>query len=906
MSTYPESEEAAAYLAAIVDSSDDAIVSKNLSGTIQTWNKGAERIFGYTAAEVIGRPILVIIPPHLYHEEEAILGRLRNGERIDHFETVRRRKDGALINISLTVSPVRDATGRIIGASKVARDITERKRAEQAIADAQARLAVTLQSIGDAVLATDMQARATYVNAVAEKLLGYTAQQAIGRPLGEIFRIVNQETRRVVDSPVDRVIREGIVVGLANHTVLLRPDGTELLIDDCAAPIKTPDGTIQGVVLVFRDVTERYKSERQAAILSAIVSSSDDAILSKDLSGTITSWNQGAEKIFGYTAQEMIGRSILTIIPPERHEEEAQILARLRAGERIDHYETVRCNKNGERCAISLTVSPLFDDNGHVVGASTIGRDITEQKRAQQQLFETEERWRVTLESIGDAVVATDAHAVVTFVNEVAAKLMGGDQGTLLGRPLSEVFVILNEETRASVQSPVDRVIREGIVVGLANHTVLVRPDGSEVPIDDSGAPIRDHEGRLLGVVLVFRDITARKEAEIRERQWSRDLERQVRERTQDLVRSQNQLRGLAGQLAMTEQRERRRLAVNLHDSLAQLLALARIKLGQLKPQVPAELIRPGSLVAQLDEHLQQCLQSTRTVMAQLSPSVLHDLGFVAGIKWLAQEMRQHDLKVDVSPLTEEQPTFVEFHGDMLFQSVRELLINVRKHARVERASVTIEKRTPDTWVVAIEDRGIGFDPTAINYLSPGEHFGLFSIKERMESMGGWCVITSVPSRGTKVELGLPSSTSLSGMQRQEWEREPTPIVSPVGKTRARLLLVDDHAMIRQGLRSILESYRDLEVVAEAADGEEALTQAQVHRPDVIIMDLNLPRLSGIEATRHIKEAYPHIVIIGLSVQSTPDRAEALLGAGAVALLNKEQAAEDLYALISRHISPKT
>ena len=380
MSTSPE--EASAYLAAIVDSSDDAIVSKNLSGIIQTWNKGAERIFGYTAAEVIGKPILVLIPPHLHHEEDTILGRLRNGERIDHFETVRRRKDGALINISLTVSPVRDATGRIIGASKVARDITERKRAEQAIADAQARLAVTLQSIGDAVLATDMQARVTFVNAVAEKLLGYTAQQAIGRPLGEIFRIVNQETRRVVNNPVDRVIREGIVVGLANHTVLLRPDGTDLPIDDSAAPIKTVDGTMHGVVLVFRDVTDRYKSARQAAILSAIVSSSDDAIVSKDLNGTITSWNQGAEKLFGYTAQEMVGRSILTIIPPERHEEEAQILARLRAGERIDHFETVRCKKNGERCDMSLTVSPLFDDDGRVVGASKIGRDITEQRRA--------------------------------------------------------------------------------------------------------------------------------------------------------------------------------------------------------------------------------------------------------------------------------------------------------------------------------------------------------------------------------------------------------------------------------------------------------------------------------------------------------------------------------------------
>jgi CheY-like chemotaxis protein len=307
-----------------------------------------------------------------------------------------------------------------------------------------------------------------------------------------------------------------------------------------------------------------------------------------------------------------------------------------------------------------------------------------------------------------------------------------------------------------------------------------------------------------------------------------------------------------------------------------------------------------------LDEHLQQCLQSTRTVMAQLSPSVLHDLGFVAGIKWLAKEMRQHDLNVDVSLLAEEQPTFVEHHGDMLFQCVRELLINVRKHARVQSASVTIEKRTPNAWVVVIEDRGIGFDLTAVKHRSPGEQFGLLSIQERMEAIGGWCVITSAPDRGTKVELGLLVSISPGGMQRRLSDRKTTPILAPGGTTRTRLLLVDDHAMIRQGLRNILEGYPDLEVVAEAADGEEALTQAHMHQPNIIIMDLNLPGLSGIEATRLIKKAHPQIVIIGLSVQSTPDREEALLGAGAVALLTKEQAAEDLYAVISRHITPKT
>src|SRR5688500_13500989 len=303
----PHAREAAAFLAAIVDSTDDAVISKNLSGIIQTWNKSAERMFGYSAEEVINQSILVIIPPDLHAEEASILARLKNGERIDHFETVRRRKDGRLIDVALTVSPVRDANGTIIGASKIARDISERKQVKQVIAEAQGRLATTLASIGDAVLATDKDSRLTYLNPVAERLLGYTLVEAVGRPLDTIFRIVNAQSRATVLSPVERVLREGTVAGLANHTLLVRPDGTELPIDDTAAPIKDADGRLLGVVLVFRDVSERYKAARDAAHLSSIVASSDDAILSTDLTGTITSWNRGAERMFGETAEEMIG-----------------------------------------------------------------------------------------------------------------------------------------------------------------------------------------------------------------------------------------------------------------------------------------------------------------------------------------------------------------------------------------------------------------------------------------------------------------------------------------------------------------------------------------------------------------------------------------------------------------------
>jgi len=246
---------------AIIDSADDAVVSKNLDGIIQTWNKSAERIFGYTADEMIGKSITLLIPQDRISEEVEILERIRRGERVDHYETVRVTKDGRRIPISLTISPIRDSHGNIVGASKIARDITAR---------------------------ADM--------------------------------------------------------------------------------------------------------ERIKAHFAAIVESADDAIVSKTPTGIIESWNKGAEHMFGYSAREMIGRSILVLIPPDLHQEEADILAKINRGERIDHYETTRVTKDGRRIPISLSVSPIKDARGKIIGVSKIARDISERVAAQHALKEAERR----------------------------------------------------------------------------------------------------------------------------------------------------------------------------------------------------------------------------------------------------------------------------------------------------------------------------------------------------------------------------------------------------------------------------------------------------------------------------------------------------------------------------------
>ena len=265
-------------------------------------------------------------------------------------------------------------------------------QAENAERVERRKFETTLASIGDAVIVTDAIGNVTFSNKVASSLTGWREDAASGKHLDEVFRIVNELTRAKVESPVARVLREGILVGLANHTVLIARDGREIPIDDSGAPVLGENGLIQGTVLVFRDVSVQRRAEAATGLVASIVESSDDAIVSKDLNGMVTSWNRGAEKIFGYSAEEMIGRPIALLAPDDRKDEMPLILERIKRGERIDNFQTVRRAKNGELIHVSLTISPLHDALGRVTGASKIARDISESKRMEQERLDAQVR----------------------------------------------------------------------------------------------------------------------------------------------------------------------------------------------------------------------------------------------------------------------------------------------------------------------------------------------------------------------------------------------------------------------------------------------------------------------------------------------------------------------------------
>jgi PAS domain S-box-containing protein len=388
---------------------DYAIFMLDPRGRVATWNAGAERLKGYKADEIIGQHFSRFYPQDAldrgWPEEE--LRRATADGRVED-EGWRLRKDGSRFWANVVITALRDASGTLRGFAKVTRDLTERRQAEanarrllqeeaarkaaqeaaEVIERQREQLQVTLTSIGDAVVVTDREGVVTFLNPVAAALTGWEPHEAVGQPLAQVFRLVHERTRQPVENPVNRVFRENRVVEMANRTALLARDGREVPIADSAAPIRGRGGAVCGAVMVFRDVSEARRAMEARLYLAAIVESSDDAIMGQTLDGRIASWNRGAERLYGYTAAEIVGQPLALLVPADHPDELPVITERIARGEYIEHFETQRLRKDGSRVDVSLTISPVKDAEGRVIGASKIARDITARKEEDRRKSE--------------------------------------------------------------------------------------------------------------------------------------------------------------------------------------------------------------------------------------------------------------------------------------------------------------------------------------------------------------------------------------------------------------------------------------------------------------------------------------------------------------------------------------
>ncbi len=411
----------------------------------------------------------------------------------------------------------------------------------------------------------------------------------------------------------------------------------------------------------------------------------------------------------------------------------------------------------------------------------------------------------------------------------------------------------------------------------------------------------------LLGEIVQRRQTEAAlRKSEEQLRNFNLRLEHLVQERTQELVQSQQQLRAMATELNLAEQRERKRLATELHDHLQQTLIFLKLKLHQgkrLAGSVPA----CTDIMERVDEVLTEVLAYTRDLVAELSPPVLRDLGLVAGLKWLGGYMKRYELAVTVEAPWEEIRTLPDDVATLLFQSVRELLMNVWKHAATGQASVKLEHRERMLHIEVADD-GTGFDAAAAVEPSPlGSRFGLFSIRERMQALGGRFILHSVPGNGTTAILIYPLEPD-EGRERGQTISGQQGLVTPAASAvvtvpRIRLLIVDDHVMVRQGLCGLLGHFPDVEIVGQASDGVEAVALVEQLQPTVVVMDINMPRMNGIEATTRIKECYPSTIVVGLSFNVSQETRDVMIKAGAAVLLSKEAAVDQLYGVIRKVVS---
>jgi PAS domain S-box-containing protein len=411
ISELKKAEEKIQILANAVESSEDAIITESLDGVITSWNRGAEKIYGYSVEEALEKSISVLEPENLRGETKQLIEKIKRGERIRNYETLRLKKDGTIVDISVTLSPVFDTSGKLVAISTIARDITERKKAEEALRRAHDSLEIKvkertseLEKAYESLMEEkrrlseaqkiahignwdyDLINDKLYCSDEMYSIFGHKPRE--GMSYDKLLGYVHPEDRSYVDNAVKKALNEKSFS--IDHRII-SADGEERIVhaqgeasyNENKSPIR-----IKGIV---QDITERKRAEEKIRILANVVESSNDAIITESLEGTITSWNKGAEQIYGYSAEEVLGKNVSIAEPDNLKGEIKNLIEKIKQGEEIQHYKTVRLKKDGTTINISITYSPVFDASGKLIAISSMGRDITEQVNAERLLAKAEE-----------------------------------------------------------------------------------------------------------------------------------------------------------------------------------------------------------------------------------------------------------------------------------------------------------------------------------------------------------------------------------------------------------------------------------------------------------------------------------------------------------------------------------
>jgi PAS domain S-box-containing protein len=538
-------------------------------------------------------------------------------------------------------------------------------------------------------------------------------------------------------------------------------------------------------------------------LLAAIVDSSDDAIISKTLKGIITSWNKSAERIFGYAAKEAIGKPITLIIPKDRLEEEKHIIRQLKQGKRVDHFETVRARKDGSLLNVSVTISPVKDEDGRVVGASKVARDITFRKDGEKALADRMRRQRAlyhladqlhrakSMEGIYaaglDAILGAlhchrasillfDESGVIRFVSwrGLSDSYRKATDGHSPWTPSDEnpVVICMEDIQKADLPEPLRSTIQGEGIGALAFIPLIAGGQliGKFMSYFNEPHPFTEDEVELSLTIarqLAFaiarsRSDEALRQSEERFRNLSETLNAEVRARTleleqrnQEVLEGANRLRELSRRMMQVQDEERRHIARELHDSAGQVLAVLGMKMGHLAEQVRPELRSPAQEILQL---VQQLTQELRTMSYLLHPPLLDEIGLAAALNWYVQgvtERSKIDINLSISEDMGRLPPELEL---ILFRLVQESLTNVHRHSGSKTASIRVT-REDDHVSLEVQDRGKGISRERLTEIqTQGAGVGIQGMRERVRQFHGEMSIES-DENGTRIMAVLPAKT---------------------------------------------------------------------------------------------------------------------------------------------------
>ena len=582
-----------------------------------------------------------------------------------------------------------------------------------------------LAAVGVAHLAPD--GRWLRVNQRVCEITGYSESELMQM----CFQDITHPDDLAVDLAESQKILRGEQSSFSMEKRYIRKDGSIVWVHLGVSGAHDARGRLKHFISVLEDVSERREAERTRARLAAIVESSDDAIISKDLNGTITSWNAAATRLFGFTAQETVGRSVTMLIPPELHSQETQILERLRRGERIEHFETVRITKTGRRFDVSLTISPVRDSKGIIIGASKIARDITEGKQVQEALRESQTQLVLALEASRTAMFDWDLVTKRSKWNPQMAALYGSyhDHEYIEGDQWRQLF---HPDDRARLVEEAAQILKtQDNKFQFEFRAVL--PDGTLKWILSHGRIVRDADGTPLRMIGTHTDITDRKQAE----------EMAI-------------MREITGKLLHVQDAERRRIARELHDSSGQLLAALQMNLTPVEDEAGKVSSEFAETIRQSIELIRQLSQELRTVCYLLHPPLLDELGLPSALRWYVEgfaERSKIEVELNLSPELGRLPVEME---TTIFRIIQESLTNIHRHSGSKKAAIRLSRSSSGV-CLEVQDFGKGMPRARTNGNSAhrATGVGIQGMRERVRQLSGTFDIQSRED-GTTVTARFP------------------------------------------------------------------------------------------------------------------------------------------------------